>query len=69
MGSATHLRSQHLRQRQVDLWVQIQPGLQNEFQDSQGYTEKFCLKKGGKRKKGRKERRKDERKKENLEIK
>jgi hypothetical protein len=33
------------RQRQVDLWVQGQPGLQSEFQDSQGYTEKFCLKK------------------------
>jgi hypothetical protein len=27
------------RQRQVDLWVQGQPGLQSEFQDSQGYTE------------------------------
>jgi hypothetical protein len=31
------------RQRQVDLWVQGQPGLQSEFQDSQGYTEKTCL--------------------------
>ena len=30
-------------QRQV-LWVQGQPGLQNEFQDSWGYTEKPCLK-------------------------
>jgi hypothetical protein len=29
------------RQRQVDLWVQGQPGLQSEFQDSQGYTEKL----------------------------
>jgi hypothetical protein len=27
------------------LWVQGQPGLQSEFQDSQGYTEKPCLKK------------------------
>jgi hypothetical protein len=33
------------RQRQVDFWVQGQPGLQSEFQDSQGYTEKPCLKK------------------------
>jgi hypothetical protein len=31
------------RQRQVDLWVWGQPGLQSEFQDSQGYTEKPCL--------------------------
>jgi hypothetical protein len=33
------------RQRQVDFWVLGQPGLQSEFQDSQGYTEKPCLKK------------------------
>jgi hypothetical protein len=33
------------RQRQVDLWVRGQPGLQSEFQDSQGYTEKPCLEK------------------------
>ena len=32
------------RQRQVDFWVQRQPGLQSDFQDSQGYTEKPCLK-------------------------
>ena len=25
------------------LWVQGQPGPQSEFQDSQGYIEKFCL--------------------------
>jgi hypothetical protein len=31
------------RQRQVDVWVRGQPGLQSEFQDSQGYTEKPCL--------------------------
>jgi hypothetical protein len=31
------------RQRQVDLWVWYQPGLQSEFQDSQSYTEKPCL--------------------------
>jgi hypothetical protein len=36
------------RQRQVDFWVRGQPGLQSEFQDSQGYTEKPCLKKQNK---------------------
>jgi hypothetical protein len=40
------------RQRPVDLWVQGQPGLQGEFQDSQGYTEKSYLE--GKRKRKRK---------------
>jgi hypothetical protein len=30
-------------QRQSDLWVLGQPGLQSEFQDSQVYTEKPCL--------------------------
>jgi hypothetical protein len=39
------------RQRQVDFWVWGQPGLQSEFQDSQGYTEKPCLKKIKKKKK------------------
>jgi hypothetical protein len=29
----------------VDFWVWGQPGLQSEFQDSQGYTEKPCLEK------------------------
>jgi hypothetical protein len=33
------------RQRQADFWIQGQPGLQSEFQDSQCYTEKPCLKK------------------------
>jgi hypothetical protein len=33
------------RQRQADIWVRGQPGLQSEFQDSQGYTEKPYLKK------------------------
>jgi hypothetical protein len=33
------------RQRQADFCVRGQPGLQSEFQDSQGYTEKPCLKK------------------------
>jgi hypothetical protein len=32
------------RQRQADFWVRGQPGLQSEFQDSQSYTEKPCLK-------------------------
>jgi hypothetical protein len=36
------------RQRHVDLWVWGQPGLQSEFQDSQGYTEKPCLEKQNK---------------------
>jgi hypothetical protein len=36
------------RQRQEDFWVQGQPGLQSEFQDSQGYTDKPCLKKSKK---------------------
>jgi hypothetical protein len=39
------------RQRQADFWVQGQPGLQSEFQDSQGYTEKPCLEKPKKKKK------------------
>ena len=29
----------------MDFGVRGQPGLQSEFQDSQGYTEKSCLKK------------------------
>jgi hypothetical protein len=33
------------RQRQANVWVRGQPGLQSEFQDSQSYTEKPCLKK------------------------
>jgi hypothetical protein len=32
-------------QRQADFWVWGQPGLQSEFQDSQGDTEKPCLEK------------------------
>jgi hypothetical protein len=32
------------KQRQVDFWIQGQSGLQSEFQDSQRYTEKPCLK-------------------------
>ena len=48
------------RQRQADFWVWGQSVLQSEFQDSQGYTEKPCLKKW---KKKRKEKKKKERKK------
>jgi hypothetical protein len=33
------------RHRQADFCVRGQPGLQSEFQDSLGYTEKPCLKK------------------------
>jgi hypothetical protein len=33
------------RQRQVNFCVRGQPGLQSEFQDNQGYTEKPCLEK------------------------
>jgi hypothetical protein len=36
------------RQRQADFWVRGQPGLQREYQDSQDYTEKPCLKKNPK---------------------
>jgi hypothetical protein len=39
------------RQRQADFWVQGQPGLQSDFQDSQGCTEKPCLEKPKKKKK------------------
>ena len=33
------------KQREVDFSVRGQPGLQREFQDSEGYTEKHYLKK------------------------
>jgi hypothetical protein len=39
------------RQRQADFWVRGEPGLQSEFQDSQGYIEKPCLEKPKKKKK------------------
>jgi hypothetical protein len=38
------------RQRQADFWVQDQLGLQCEFQDRQGYTDKPCLEKQNKTK-------------------
>ena len=40
--------------RQADFRAPGQPGLQSEFQDSQGYTEKPCLKKKKKRQKKKK---------------
>jgi hypothetical protein len=48
------------RQRRVDFWVRGQPGLQSEFQDVQGYTEKPCLEKPKitKKKKKKKEKKK-----------
>jgi hypothetical protein len=39
------------RQRQTDFSVRGQPGLQSEFQDSQGLTEKPCLEKKKKKRK------------------
>ena len=41
------------RQRQEDFWVRGQSGLQSKFQDSQGCTEKPCLKKQTKQKQKR----------------
>jgi hypothetical protein len=43
------------RQRQADFWVWGQPGLKSEFQDSQGYTEKPCLKNKTKQKQKQKQ--------------
>jgi hypothetical protein len=43
---------------QADFWVRGQPGLQSEFQDSQGYTEKPCLEKPKKKKKKGKKKKK-----------
>jgi hypothetical protein len=40
------------RQRQVDFWVRGQPGLQSEFQDSQGYRETLSRKTKKKKKRG-----------------
>jgi hypothetical protein len=51
------------RQRQADFWVPGQPGLQSEFQDSEDYTEKACLKTLEKKKeKKRKEKKRKEKK-------
>jgi hypothetical protein len=48
------------RQRQADFWVRGQPGLQSEFQDSQGYTEKPCLEEPKRKKKKRKKEEEEE---------
>lgn len=37
--------TQHSKQRQADLLVQNQPGLQSKLLNSKGYTEKLCLEK------------------------
>jgi hypothetical protein len=42
------------RQRQADFRVRGQPGLQSEFQDSQGYTDKPCLEKPNQTKQNKK---------------
>jgi hypothetical protein len=53
------------RGRRISEFEASQPGLQSEFQDSQDYTEKPCLKKKQKtKKKERKKARKKERKRE-----
>jgi hypothetical protein len=41
----TIIMSQVVAEVDESLWVQGQPGLQSEFQDSQDYTEKLCLEK------------------------
>jgi hypothetical protein len=46
------------RQSQEDFCVPGQPGLQSEFQDNQGYTEKPGFKKSKKKKKEEEERKK-----------
>jgi hypothetical protein len=52
LGMVEHIFNPSTRgQRQADFWVRGQPDLQSELQDSQGYTEKPCLKKQNKTKK------------------
>ena len=55
------------RQRQADFWVRGQPGLQSEFQDSQSYTEKPCLKKNKNKNKNKKKKTKNKKNKERRE--
>jgi hypothetical protein len=52
------------RQRQADFSVRGQPGLQSEFQDSQGYTEKHCLEKQNKNKQTKNKKQKTKKRKE-----
>jgi hypothetical protein len=57
------------RQRQVDFLVRGQPGLQSGFQDSQGYTEKPCLRKKRERERRERERERErERKKKEIKF-
>jgi hypothetical protein len=51
-AGGTCLESQYTQEAEAggSLWVQGQSGLQSEFQDSQGYTEKPCLEKQNKQK-------------------
>jgi hypothetical protein len=46
------------KQRQVDFWVQAQPGLQSEL-SSRDYTEKPCLEKPKKKKKKKRSKQED----------
>ena len=56
------------RQRQADFWVQGQPGVQSEVQDSQGYTEKPCLEKKQKNKTKKKKQNQKNKKKKKKEM-
>jgi hypothetical protein len=40
-----HAFNPSTQEAEANFWVRVQPGLQSEFQDSQGYTEKPCLEK------------------------
>jgi hypothetical protein len=51
---------------QADFLVQGQPGLQSEFQDSQGYTEKPCLKNTKKKQKNKKTKNKKQKNRKNI---
>jgi hypothetical protein len=46
-----HAFNPSTQEAETGLWVWGQSGLQSEFQDSQGYTEKPCLKKQKEKKK------------------
>ena len=51
-----HLEKENFKvEASRSLWVRGQPGLQSEFQDSQGYAEKHCLKKPEEKKRKEKE--------------
>jgi hypothetical protein len=48
-----HAFNPSTREAEAGRFLSSRPGLQSEFQDSQGYTEKPCLEKPKKRKKKR----------------